>query len=276
MLSAGIMPWNSKEHHRKFIETVGDYQTPNIPSPQTAKLRFWGEWEPDSYVKRLSGSCPKYLHTPFLKRPLPKVPKRQPINCHTIPGCGVKKCTNTDPFVFGNSFYYSCCQQITPKGNQSSMCFLDSGSIILFGSRIKGQFALDTVFVVGDKRKYTPSNILTNLKGFVPAVYPNIMQMTGNQQLVCYKGATPSNPVNGMYSFVPCRISNGSNSGFDRPVLSVSDFQSCNLGHILSAGNQNQGKKITTINIQEAQQIWSCISNAIQSQNYVKGFNFKY
>lgn len=288
MLKKGIMPWsNLPGHHRKFLEAKGDSIQNGVLSSQLTQLRFWGEWEPDSYVQELSiGSSPRFLHTPFLRDPLPNLPSYASNACGTKPACGTEpmcgaqavtqnRLQNTDPFVFGDSFLYSNCQQITKKGKPTGMTQLEIGSIILFGSRVNGNFALDTVFVVGDKKPYTPQNMSNDLAGFVPSDYPQIMQLSGTQKYVCYKGATYSNHCNGMYSFVPCKISNGKNVGFSRAVLTPADFQSCNMSHILS-DRQTQGRKITEVNGHEAKQVWDSVRLAILKQNFLEGFNFQW
>lgn len=273
------MPWSDLAvHHRKFLEAQGDYIQNGVL--QSAQLRFWGEWEPDSYVQKLSiSTSPRFLHAPFLRNPLPDLPSVPSNACGVRSTCCAqvvpqKKLQNTDPFVFGDSFFYSICQQLTTAVNLSGMTKLDVGSIILFGSRVKGEFALDTVFVVGDKKPYTPHSMTRDLAGYAPASYPNIMQLSGTQHYVCYKGATYGNSYNGMYSFVPCKISDGGNVGFSRAVLTPADFQSCTKNQILSNG-QTQGRKITEVNESEAKQIWDCVRKAISIQNFIEGFNFR-
>jgi len=39
-----------------------------------------------------------------------------------------------------------------------------------------------------------------------------------------YFGATPANPVVGMYSFVPCQPAAGTRSGFPRPIIELQDL----------------------------------------------------
>lgn len=278
ILSKGVFPWNKEAHHRKFLEAEGAYVTNESNSPQTAKLRFWGEWEPCSHVRKLQGKSPRYLHTPFVKRPLPALPKTAStgnVRCGVKVGCG-SNLQNTDPFVFAESFYYGICQQITKKGNSTGMQELEKGSIILFGSRVNKEFALDIVFVVGDRRPYTTDNILSDLSSFVPSDYPNLMQFNKEHSLVCYKGANFLNPINGMYSFVPCRISDGGDTGFERPTISPCDFQSCQLERIMPDGPKNQGRKVTEVTIEDCQKVWNSVRNAIHAQDYLEGFNFKY
>jgi hypothetical protein len=54
---------------------------------------------------------------------------------------------NTDPFVFGERFLFTICQQHTATG-PTQLRFLERGSVILFGSSVGRRFVLDTVFVV--------------------------------------------------------------------------------------------------------------------------------
>ncbi len=51
---------------------------------------------------------------------------------------------NTDPLVFGDHFLYSNCRQ----RQNGKMRDLAHGSLVLFGSKLGGQFVLDTLFVV--------------------------------------------------------------------------------------------------------------------------------
>jgi len=44
-----------------------------------------------------------------------------------------------------------------------------------------------------------------------------------------YAGATPTNMVSGMYSFVPCRLANGVKSGFARPEIKLDGLINPNL-----------------------------------------------
>ena len=97
---------------------------------------LWGEWEPPSKVEesKASGpSYPQYLHRPFLE-------PRTEFAGHQ----------NTDPFVFGDEFLYTGCQQWRgkPHGNPVQLRYLLPGSLILFGSCAGDRFLLDTVFVV--------------------------------------------------------------------------------------------------------------------------------
>lgn len=290
-LSSGIFAWNTRDYHRrKFLEAEGDYVCPDSDVPQTAKLRFWGEWEPDSYVRKLRGKSPKFLHEPFVTYPLPALPKRvHGASCggakaEEVSTCGggcagsiSKAKQNTDPFVFGDSFYYTICKQISgEKAKPTSLQQLANGSIILFGSRVNKAFALDTVFVVKGGIPYQTDDIVSKLSGKVTEDYPNLMQLSRGLTLTCFVGASVSDPKDGMYSFVPCRVSDGGDVGFARPTLSADDFKSCGMGHVLSNGQQNQGKKVTPVTAEQAQKVWECVRQAVRSQGYLEGVKFRY
>lgn len=282
------MPWNSKPYHRrKFLQAEGGYVAPDGQGVESSLLRFWGEWEPDSEMCRLVGDSPRCLHIPFLKKDdqskyTPEMGVAPHCRGDNVPKCNGKAkeskgLQNTDPFVFADHFFYGACQQNSKKGNPTNMQRLEKGSIILFGSRLKGKFVLDTVFVVEDKHEYSPVSMATDLKGFAPDVYPYIMQMGGHDKWTCYKGASFQEPFHQMYSFVPCRKCDGSEEkGFDRPVLDDADFKGCCNKQILSVGQQTQNRKVTPVSDAEAQKIWEAVRNSIRKQGFLEGFKFKY
>lgn len=110
------------------------------------ELTFWGEWEPQSLIKRIDNpiedkSLPHVIHRPVLNL---NEPRRDAQGC-----CR----QNTAPFVFYERFLYRCCKQTSKRG-QTQLAHLRPGSIVLFGSRVNKLFAVDTVFVVGDFRDY--------------------------------------------------------------------------------------------------------------------------
>ena len=129
--TSGIRKWNElPSHKRKFLLCKGTYVDKDWKAKQ-APLTFWGEWEAQSYFKSTGlkkGISPQFLHKPFLDDSY----------------SGLRK-NNTDPFVFGNNFWYTNCKQ--RKGSFTTR--LDDFSIILFGTERKNGFYLDTVFVVG-------------------------------------------------------------------------------------------------------------------------------
>ena len=130
---SGTRKWNFLPNHkRKFMKSLGEYATELDGTVHKGHVTFWGEWEAQSkfqIIGRNKSQSPYCVHEPFLD--LTSTDKRQ---------------HNTDPYVFGDSFWYTNCQQ----HRYSSLTKLAPGSVVLFGSRMGSprQFCLDTVFVV--------------------------------------------------------------------------------------------------------------------------------
>jgi hypothetical protein len=121
------------EHARKFMVSPGAWRDdPEAPIKQ-GEIVFWGEWEAASTVSAVPDPLrggPHWLHRPFYE------------GLADAPSNGIRQ--NTDPFVFGERFLYTYCRQ--PRNRKLRM--LSDGSLILFGSKSKGRFVLDTAFVV--------------------------------------------------------------------------------------------------------------------------------
>lgn len=158
-----IRKWNAdRSHYRKFILDSGIYLKSKTDIPNNGELLFWGEWEGYSWFNpfghHLNNFYPNGYHEPF----------------HNITNRGPQ---NTDPYVFGDRFYYATCRQ---KGQ---MCRLDKYSLILFGTPDeKGFFLLDTVFVVD---KY---EISENVKVNKAANYSEVYKEETLDQLDDYTG----------------------------------------------------------------------------------------
>ncbi len=146
---------NEREHKRKFIKNEGWYLE-NIgntlnPQPKKADLYFWGEWEPQSKFE-LTGNS-------FYDKTLPHAVH---FPCFSTRGIGRH---NTDPFVFGDHFYYTNCKQ----KSYPLLRNLLGNSIIIFGSEIDNGFVIDTIFVVANSE--TVANYHTH-----PTNYPAILR----------------------------------------------------------------------------------------------------
>ena len=184
-----------------------------------SEIVFWGEWEADSEVvahfQNQADGGPEYLWRPF----------------YGIPD-SYSRLQNTDPFVFG-SFLYGICQQYRSTG-PTQLRYLAQGSVILFGSYLNDQFALDTVFVVKDWIDHTRSNYRQVLAGRVPDRYIDVtikpLYESGRKERdACapdayrswrlYRGATAEDQTDGMFSFFPCLPASNSRSGFSRPAI---------------------------------------------------------
>jgi len=232
--------WNKGEHRRKFLKCSGVHLDKK-QKRQHEEIVFWGEWEPESkVVGELEPGLkqgPRYVYEPYYVIPKPA--------CYKI-------LQNTDPFVFGSAFRYSLCQQ----PSHPSLRNFEEGSVILFGSHIDGDFALDTVFVVSDDYvDYSPRDYGSLLQQVdetykIVTVNPILTQMgDANSKtsagknisgtLRSYRGATCDKPVDGMFSFFPCQAYTEDSLGFARPTIRMRG---------LISDNQTQGIKITECN----------------------------
>lgn len=217
--SAAGRSWNTGPHKRKFLKQTGRFRSALDAKPAAASLVFWGEYEPPtarvkSFAKPVPDG-PKFLFTPA---PVPFHPNDPPL-------------MNTDPFVFGDRFFYSICKQNNKRG-PTAMQRLARGSVILFGSgQHRSQFAVDTVFVVADYVDWDLSNYREQLKDVVPPEYfhstlepiayeMQVRDLSPSQTFRLYLGATAEKPYEGMFSFFPCLPAKaGEAHGFARPVL---------------------------------------------------------
>jgi hypothetical protein len=251
MTRPGWCSWNisSKPHRRKFMYGVGAYDD----GQQTAhgSIGFWGEWEAPSAVMRTkttNGHLPRYLHTPVYQEP----------ESHE----GLR---DTDPFVFGDRMLYTGCRQHTHYDRaegpiETALRRLDRGSVIVFGSAIQKRFVVDTVFVVGDHSDY-PNREYESLDGLVSPEYhsitlkPSALAVPSVESFRLYRGATIDDPVEGMYSFVPCRPINHDEPLFARPGIALPEMVTQNL---------TQGKKITAVNeARDLYKAWSSIREQV-------------
>ena len=220
----GKIGWNKRKnpHKRKFMQFQGEWTDENN-NRHPGELRAWGEWEPESEVicdfslKDGESHHPNYLWNPYWS------PKDNYRCFH-----------NTDPFIFGDCFIYSNCRQLPRSKSKHGLKQLDQGSVIAFGSKVKGEekWALDTVLVVRDSLPYDPLNPREALEGEVPNEFLEVTggpltedlklkELADNQEAPefrLYRGATPNDPVCGMYSFFPA-LPAGSDSGFQRPFI---------------------------------------------------------
>lgn len=281
-LAKGVKEWNYGAHRRKFIKAAGQYVMANGVLSSKQDLLFWGEWEPTSKICSISsaigaGVTPQFVHEPFLQKDTNGLVL--PPFTNSKNGKGRQ---NTDPFVFGDFFLYSVCKQRKKIKNSTLSEFtqlgvLEKGSIILFGSTISKKlggpyFVLDTVFVVGDYKAYQTKNAPSDLSSFVPNDYCDLMGFAnwnpGNDH-ICYKGATTSNPINGMFSFVPCKPCSSGVTSFPRVVLTRSNLS-------IISENLNAAPKFTTASVISPTNCWTQICNIVKKQGFEMGVNFEY
>lgn len=213
--------WNRDDHKRKFLASPG--RCVRHRKVNRTELVFWGEWEPESEVV-----C-------RIERPLPHYPRYVYRPFYVVPG-SYKGLQNTDPFVFGGFFYGNCLQH--RKGKPTQLCFLERGSVIIFGSCVSGQFLLDTVFVVRDWIDYDCGSYQSRLRGRVPRGYvevvlnPLCLSGCGRDEgcppdkgapYRLYRGVTYTDRdrFDGMFSFFPCMPRDERCKGFKHPVIKI-------------------------------------------------------
>ena len=209
-----VRPWpllsDQLPHVRKFVVSAGT--ATNGVADWDGEFDFWAEWEPPSEIVRILQGQGKTL--PFaIQRPL--LPHTSPAGHHQ----------NTDPMVFGDAFYYSNCRQHNwrkppNRPRRSEMQNLDPGSLILFGSMVGGEFVLDTVFVVAGSEVMTPGETAPPSELLARTVTAPLASGGGEPlDYRLYRGASPAEQVDGMFSFVPCRPHGGEAVGFARPII---------------------------------------------------------
>lgn len=262
--------WNTSSHKRKFLKVKGSYLN-NIDSqtPIEDTIYFWGEWEAQSFIEKTNQSSPlpKYIFSPHYTLPMPAKPD------------------NTDPFVFGEQFYYCICKQ----GHYHSLRELKGGDIILFGSNLNEHFVLDTLLVIKDKKEYTISNIdslkenynqvfydvaLAPLKHIAETSCKNIITEVkdGCEIHYCAKNDNDSNPAKGVskyqiyssvmqadcdknnsiFSYSPCMVAKNQLKGFARPIIKLPNVISQDL---------KQGIKI--IDTDDAVKFWHAVTKQV-------------
>ena len=210
--ASGLRPWKLGDaaHRRTFLESPGLYRRSADGPDRQGTVAFWGEWE--GAVRRVRElehveRGPRWLCRPDPAGPAPKSADAPP--------------QNTDPYVWGDSIRYTFCRQPTNQKLRG----LGRGSVILFGSGQKVGFVLDTVLVVADwidhrrKADLVGKTDEQHLRATIGPMYG-----WGEKGLTyrLYRGSTPKNHVDGMFSFVPCQPAESA-SGFARPIISLED-----------------------------------------------------
>ena len=235
--SPGFVEWNrtalpnshvcdDSTHRRKFLQAKGTWLKDEQESNKVS-LWLWGEWEPESeqlqnssFLPGTDRGMPQFLWKPYW------IPKQDYQGHH-----------NTDPCVFGG-FYYAICKQTTEVGQR--LRYLPTGSVIIFGSLLGGEWVVDTVFVVSGRRHYHVhafDEMVTNQQlqlpdgrqfqlpdGLKEVVFKSIRNSGVKPVMSFYVGATFRNQVEGMYSFFPCvpaPHAGNSSSGFKRPAIEL-------------------------------------------------------
>jgi len=303
---AGTMWWNNSEHKRKFIRATGHMISKNdfdiflenkTINTNLSELCFWGELEYPTYFEKIPYTTihdtryPTYIHTPVPQKRLDILNKTEK-ELQTIydsiiidtknnrlyePSMGKQ---NTDPYVFGDNFMYSCCKQVKNR-KPSKLQNLFPGDIIVYYSLRKNEIGfsclLDTVFVVEKVVGRYKRNDYKEIQNKVSELYfqnvilpihygcGNSIDDEGSYTL--YKAATPSSPVNGMFSYFPCKeYSEKINCGF--PRYEIKD------GHLTDAIQikSQQGFAIKSTDDSDSQyNLWLSLTQNILNSGYNLG-----
>ena len=239
---------------RKFLLSAGR----SLDSQEQARgkpLVFWGEWEAPSWVVERwprEGQLPRALQVPVWERP--------PTSNYRL---------NTDPWVFGEAFRYSNCKQLTSYKNPSALQELTPGSVILFGSKLRGEFVLDTVFVVEEAECYAPHHPPETDEAFrVCTIESLTTDGSGEYRFTLYRGATFDKPMKGMYSYVPCRDAARPDARFARPTVSLP-------GYINPASGQSPSGAKSRLTIEQAFQQWDSVREQVLLARCELGVSFE-
>lgn len=191
---------------------------------------------------------PSFLHEPYRTTP-PDLPNLQ----------------NTDPYVFGERFRYSNCRQNTKKGPLRTQR-LATGSVILFGSGLDGEFVVDTVFVVADAQPLTAdtvSEIRTIDEAFAAVTLELVYPSDGTTTFRLYDGATTDEPVHGIFSFFPCLPHEEPTQAFPRAVVQ--------LDGVVNPRNWRACKMTRLTSLDGAHRIWEQVVEQVLDQDLALG-----
>jgi hypothetical protein len=256
--------WNRAGHQRKFIKNPGQYI--NSDKIEDGEMVFWAEWEPESkvasHITNPLPDGPRYIYNPYYVVP-PSYDELQ----------------NTDPFVFGQQFYYEGCKQRRATG-PTQLRYLSRGSVILFGSCVGRQdFVLDTVFVVDDWIDHNRADFRKLLADAVPEAYKVItvspwyhesfsenkgcIKTVASQSWRLYFGAMFENPIHGMFSFFPCLPYEDGSKGFARPRIRIPR---------IVTGNLTQGQRLNPQNgLHSVKTLWEEVVRQVIEQGLMLG-----
>lgn len=254
-------------HYRKFMEHEGEYVTRLNPTQSTKDtLRFWGEYEGFSKFRLLGRNLnntnhnnPCAVHFPFY---YPNWVNRG----STTPAC--VNCHNTDPFIFGDYFYYAFCLK-----NQLN---IQPGDIVIFGSRVnQNDFVLDTLFVIDGSMSVHPLSQYDTIyqESTLIRAYGNVT--ANNAPTMPVHIGKKFTPNNGIFSFVPARAKNNAqfsrdfNTGFGRPI--ITNILLC-IG--FSSNKQGQGAQSIMLTIPQTKCVWEQIATEVLRQGFVLGTHF--
>jgi hypothetical protein len=250
---SGWTPWNLKIHCRKYMLAKGQY----LDSDSRifgSEVLFWGEWEGPSRAvfswDSTSKTLPRNLvvpHYPGSARP-------------------VKGLQNTDPYVFGDFFKYTLCKQVKKNGDHTFLTRLLPGTLVLFGSKVTGRFALDCAMVVGTKNRLHSSNNWNENMSDCSPVYRSMTlepmywdtHTDPNATFNYYEGASYNSQLNGTFSFTPCIPATNVPQTFARPVINLEGV----VNHALP-----MGQKQTKMSLSSIKECWNSVVQQVQNND---------
>lgn len=242
---AASLPWNTGDHGRKFLLSPGTWRDSPDGPDRHGELTFWGEWEAQSEVVELLATglaLPAALQRPYYR----------------IEDTGWRQ--NTDPLVFGDRFSYTNCRQPT----NSRLRGLPAGSVVLFGSKLHHGFVLDTVFVVGHAAGYRavdgpPTGVHSAAEELVTEGLAQDPKH-GDFNFTWYRGATPAQPVEGMFSFTPARPYQAGTGGFARPRIDLDQVINPSL---------SMAARCTSMPLAQAKDLWLRVVDQVTENDLV-------
>lgn len=277
-----VMPWNDTDHDRKFIECKCSILDKDYNVSQADRQRFWGEWEQPSRIYRIAENAKQYqmanyVHIPLLGRLDGTIGNKKYMNLQ-----------NTDPYVFGDSFYYCCCKQ--QSRNREILIDLNENDIIIFcglvgGGKYSGsyRFLIDTVFVVDKKVcKYGTPETYEEYKKAMPEIdskYVNgvlDLVLYGNDEslgrkddkyFVLYKAKIYSGAPDGIFSFFPVKAEQ--NYG----LADIPFEKMCEILDTEKTGNKvSKNRQQVGIHEVDSKEVWKRMKNYIVNERgYLMG-----
>ena len=265
--------WNTDSHGRKFVKHKGSYVARVGDNIKKENLYFWTEWEGPTEAtlinKKHDELQAKYLHE--VKRPLGyfKANDELKSSCSSLSkSVQLENFLNTDPCVFGRTFKYSNCRQ----GSSIKLRQMGKGSLILFGSTIKGNFYLDTVFVVDDgAQKYSLLRGGKEVK--CSDCYKELTLNRLEMECVFYRGITYKNRDDtGMFSFVPAKTSREDSKRCEICFDSINQL----LGTRGKRLNAKSTRSATIIKSDThiVKKVWKEVVRQVREKEFVLGVNF--
>jgi hypothetical protein len=201
---------------------------------------------------------------------------------HTVQlplGVRGRNLSNTDPCVFGSTFKYCRCQQHRENETQSiRIRDLAPGSLILFGSKLLGTFALDTVFVVeGEGVAYKTTGNCHELTVSKEYLDLTVKRLPKGETNTFYRGRT-FRSENRMYSFTPARLFQQENPRCGkRFVLDFSKLNEClpeSADEFPVDLQQKQGVKFIDLDEPTVFNIWTEIRRQVRAAEFLPAVHF--